>query len=83
MQDNLNYAHYGHHFIIPADPGPYLAFPNGTSAPWQAELKAKHKDVKKAYNTAIAMQTFLWNQLIETIPDGYPANFWEPDRGYN
>ena len=59
--DNLYFAHYSHHFIIPANPGQYPAISNGTSAPRQVELEATYEDDKKLYNTAITMEAILGN----------------------
>ena len=42
-----------------------------------------HKDTKKAYDTAIALQTILENQLIDTVTDDYFTKLWDPDEGYN
>ena len=42
-----------------------------------------HKDTKKAYNTAVAMEAILQNQLISAVPDVYHAQLWDPDKGYN
>ena len=47
IQDNIYFASYCQHFVIPADPRPYLAVFNGTSSPWLVELEATHKDAKK------------------------------------
>ena len=47
MQDNLYFACYGHHFIIPTNPGLYQAIPNETYASCWAELEVTHKDLKK------------------------------------
>ena len=37
MQDNLYFACFGQHFVMLADPRPYPAIPNGTSAPQWVE----------------------------------------------
>ena len=42
-----------------------------------------HKDAKKAYYTAITMQTILQNQLIDAIPDDYLTKVWKPGERYN
>ena len=83
MQNNLYFAWYGQHFIIVADHWPYPAIPNEISAPQWVESKAMHKDIKKAYDTIIALQTIQQNQLIDTVPDDYLNALWDPDEGYN
>ena len=83
MQDELYSACYGHHFIIPCDPWPYLDVQVGTTAVCQAELKAQHKNLEKAHDTALAIQMLLQNHLIDMIPNYYLAELCDPDKGYN
>ena len=83
MQDELHSTCYGHHFIIPHNPGPYSDIPAGTTAVHQAEHKAQHKNEKKAHDTALTIQMLLQNFLINAIPDDYLAELWDPDQGYN
>ena len=83
MQDSLYFAWYSQHFVIPANNGPYPAISNKTSSPQWAELEAAHKYAKKAYGIAITLQTILWNQLINAVPDDYHTELWDPDEGYS
>ena len=42
--------------------------------------KHNNKNLKKAHDTALAMQMLLWNLLIDAIPNDYLMEFWDPEK---
>ena len=70
MYNNIYFAHYSHHVVIPINSGPYPAIPYETTATHWVDLVAKYKGTKKAYNNFLAK---LWD-----LNEGYnQSNFWD------